>query len=268
VLINYLSLVVQIDLYLFLVLTFRKRNIMKKTLLATGILCFTSLSVFAQSMSIKEMGTSTDVSGTTHVASATSSTMLIIDFDVYNEGAMTDNFIITRRILSQPTGWENEVCWGAAGAGSCYPNNPNATWSTPQAISLAPGIYGSLTLHIIPNQGFNNYALYRYYTGTVASPKMDSIDVVVNQSLSIKELKRDVSLTVSPNPASDNVLIKVNNFEKGNLKIVDVLGNVVKTENFYGSKSVDVSDFRNGVYFILITGDGVNSINRKLVVKH
>jgi len=241
---------------------------MKKTLLAIGILCSTSLSVLAQSMSIKEMGTSSDISGTTHIGSITSSTMLILDFDVYNETSTTDNFIITRRILSQPSGWENEVCWGAAGAGQCYPNNPNNVWATPLSTVLGAGEYGSLTVHIVPNQSFNNYALYRYYCGTSTNPKMDSIDVVINQSLSIKEVKKDISLSVSPNPASDNVLIKVSNFEKGNLKIVDVLGNVVKTESFYGSKSVDVSDFRNGVYFIVISGDGVNTINRKLVVKH
>ncbi|MFA7274942.1 MAG: T9SS type A sorting domain-containing protein [Crocinitomicaceae bacterium] len=241
---------------------------MKKTLLTLGIFTFTALASFGQSMKITDLGGSTDISGTTHQENPTSSAFIAIDFEVYNENATTDDFIITRVVMAQPNGWENQVCWGSAGAGLCYPNNPAMNWSTPNAVSLAPGDYGSLTVHVIPTTNYNQYALYRYYCGTVANPKQDSIDVVVNQSLTVKEVKKDFSLSVAPNPATENVNIKVSNFEKGNLKIVDVLGNVVFAENFFGSKSVNVADFRNGVYFIIITGDGVNTINRKLVVKH
>jgi len=241
---------------------------MKKTLLSIGIICLTVLTGFTQNMSITDIGGSTDISGTTHFATAPNSTMIIVDFDVYNDNSNPGDYIITRKILSQPTGWTNEVCWGSAGAGTCFPDSPLTVWSTPNAVTIAPGDYGSLTVHILPNNAFDNYARYRYYCGTTANPTQDSIDVVVNQTLSVKEVKKDISLSVSPNPASENVNIKVSNFEKGNYKIVDVLGNVVASESFNGSKSVDVSEFRNGVYFIVINGDGVKSINRKLVVKH
>jgi hypothetical protein len=241
---------------------------MKKTLLTLGVFTFTALACFSQNMKITDLGGSTDISGTTHLVTATSSTQIVIDFDVYNENATTDDYIITRVNLTQPNGWQNEVCWGTAGAGLCYPNNTSQVWVTPAAVSLAPGEYGSLSIHVIPTSNYNQYAFYRYYCGTAADAKQDSIDVVVNQSLTIKELKKDISLSVSPNPASENVFIKVSNFEKGNFKIIDVLGNVVASESFNGSKSVDVSGFRNGVYFIVISEDRGKSINRKLVVKH
>ncbi|MGJ8661168.1 MAG: hypothetical protein ACSHXL_03955, partial [Bacteroidota bacterium] len=174
---------------------------MKKTLLTLGVLLLASTAALAQSMSVKELGTSNDISGTVFTSSITSNNLLVIDFDVYNEGSTADDFIITRKIMSQPSGWENEVCWGSAGAGLCYPNNTNSTWTTPGSTNLAPGEYGSLTVHVIPNQAYNDYALYRYYTGTAANPKLDSIDVVVNQALTVKEIKKDISLSVSPNPA-------------------------------------------------------------------
>ncbi len=241
---------------------------MKKTLLTLGIAFLAGTVALAQSISVKEIGTSTDISGTTVLLSATSSSMLVADYDVFNESSTSDNFIVTRRIMSQPATWENEVCWGDAGFGQCYPNNASNVWVTPSSVNLAQGQYGSFTLHINPFSAFNDYAWYRYYFGTAANPTMDSLDVVVNQALTVKEIKKDISMSVSPNPSSEYVNIKVSNFEKGNMKIVDVLGNVVKSESFNGFKSVDVSEFRNGVYFIVITGDGVNTINRKLVVKH
>ena len=241
---------------------------MKKTLLTLGIFSIASLSAFAQTMKITDMGATTDISGTVKVEVANSSNEIVLDFDVYNESTTTDNFIITRANLNQPSGWENQVCWGLGSAGLCFPNDPAPIWNTPNSVTLSQGEFGTLNFHIIPSSNFNQYAVYRLYCGTSANPKQDSIDVVINQSLTVKEVKKDFALSVSPNPATENVNIKVSNLEKGTMKIVDVLGNVVLTENFTGSKSVNVADFRNGVYFIIITGEGINTINRKLVVKH
>jgi hypothetical protein len=246
----------------------KKLRIMKKTLLTLGIFIFAGLAAIGQTMKITDMGASTDISGTIKTELATSSTEIVVDFDVYNESTAPDNFIITRVNLTQPSGWENQVCWGLGNAGLCFPNDPATVWNTPNSVTLSQGEHGTLNFHIIPSSNFNQYAVYRLYCGTSANPKQDSVDVVINQSLTVKEVKKDISLSVSPNPATENVNIKVSNFDKGNMKIVDVLGNVVLTENFTGSKSVNVADFRNGVYFIIITGDGVNTINRKLVVKH
>jgi hypothetical protein len=52
------------------------------------------------------------------------------------------------------------------------------------------------------------------------------------------------------------------------MRIVDVLGNVVSKETITGTKKIDLSNFRNGVYFITIETSNGKTINRKLIVKH
>ncbi len=244
---------------------------MKKTLLT---FCFAALSgalVYAQGIEIALHTTTTDISGTVHSETATTSNAVEVSFDVFNTGATTENYIITRIILNQPTGWSNYFCWGHSTdplGGTCYPPNAGTTYVSGDPITIAPTEHGVLKCYVTPPSASAAPGVYRYYVGTSTTPKMDSIDFSVNSVLAVKEIKKDINLSVSPNPATDNVSIQVSNFESGTLKIVDVLGNVVLNSNFNGSKILNVSDFKNGVYFIMISGDGMTAINRKLVVRH
>jgi hypothetical protein len=57
--------------------------------------------------------------------------------------------------------------------------------------------------------------------------------------------------------------------ETASVRIVDVLGNVLlKESTINGSKRLDVSNFRNGVYFVIVESHGTKSITRKVIVKH
>jgi hypothetical protein len=60
----------------------------------------------------------------------------------------------------------------------------------------------------------------------------------------------------------------LNNADNGTIRIVDVLGNVVTKESITGTKKIDLSNYRNGVYFITIETSNGKTINRKLIVKH
>lgn len=243
---------------------------MKKTLLTICLSATLGFVSQAQNVEIALHGTTSDISGSVHNETAYSETEVYVKFDVKNAGTTTENFIITRIILNQPTGWSNYFCWGHstdATGGTCYPPSALPTYISGNAVTLAPSELGTLQCYATPGPT-GTPGTYRYYIGTTSNPKMDSIDYNLASALSVKEVKKDFSLSVAPNPASENVSIKVSNFEKGTLKIVDVLGNVVMTESFNGSKSVNVADFKNGVYFIIIAGDGMNTINRKLVVRH
>ncbi len=243
---------------------------MKKTLLTIGLITLTGLFSFGQNVEIALHGTSPDISGSVHNEVASSEASVYVKFDVKNTGSTTEDFIITRIVLNQPAGWSNYFCWGHstdATGGTCYPPSALPTYISGNAITMAPNELGTLQCYATPGPT-GTPGTYRYYIGTVSSPKMDSIDYNLASVLSLKEAKKDISLSVSPNPASENVSIKVSNFEKGSLKIVDVLGNVVMNENYTGSKIINVEDFKNGVYFIIISGEGMNTINRKLVVRH
>jgi hypothetical protein len=244
---------------------------MKKTLLTICLTAFSALLSNAQNLEIALDGTTTDISGTTHTETVTTADEKHINFLVTNTGTTTQDFIVTRVILNQPSGWNNYFCWGHSTdpfGGTCYPVNGDPVFVTTNSPTIAPTEQGKLQVYIQPYAPSGTAAHYRYYIGTTATPKMDSVDISLSSVLAVKDIKKDVSLSVSPNPASEIVNIKVSNLDKGSFKIVDVLGNVVAADSFTGYKTVDVSGFRNGVYFVVISEDGMKSINRKLVVKH
>lgn len=244
---------------------------MKKTLLT---ICLTALTAFvsnAQNLEIALEGTTADISGTTHAVTVSTADEEHVNFLIKNTGSSTQNLIITRVILNQPSGWNNYFCWGHSTdpfGGTCFPVNADPIYVSSNSPAIGSNESGKLSVYIQPLTPSATAALYRYYVGTTADPKMDSVDVSLSSVLAVKEIKKDITLSVSPNPATEKVTIKVNNFDKGSLKIVDVLGNVVLNENFEGTKYLNVEDFKNGVYFIMISGDGISTINRKLVVRH
>ena len=66
-----------------------------------------------------------------------------------------------------------------------------------------------------------------------------------------------------------NVKIALDGIDNSSVKIVDVLGNVVYNESINnGTKNIDVSNFKNGVYFVLVEASGIKSFNRKLIIRH
>ena len=63
-------------------------------------------------------------------------------------------------------------------------------------------------------------------------------------------------------------VISSNEVDNSNVKIVDVLGNVVYTETISATKKIDLSDFKNGIYFITIETSDSKISNRKLIIRH
>jgi hypothetical protein len=60
----------------------------------------------------------------------------------------------------------------------------------------------------------------------------------------------------------------LNNTEKGLVRVIDLLGNVIYSESIFTSSKINTSDFKNGVYFVTIESEGVKLSSRKLVVRH
>ena len=56
--------------------------------------------------------------------------------------------------------------------------------------------------------------------------------------------------------------------QDANMKMVDVLGNLVIQKNISSSENIDISSFRSGVYIISFDVPGMKSIMRKVIVKH
>lgn len=77
------------------------------------------------------------------------------------------------------------------------------------------------------------------------------------------------SVNISPNPATSQISISANTALDFQVKMVDVLGNLILSESFTdGSGKLDITKYRNGIYFIKIEADGVRTITRKLIIRH
>lgn len=239
---------------------------MKKLLLS--FLSVTVLFGASAQVSITVDGSTTDISGTIYDHELTSSVTdeHIVDFIVHNETGSDQPWKITRVNLLNPAGWEEYVCWGLNGAfGNCYLHDPASPWSSNSESILADSS-GRLSTYITCSTA--GVGLYRYYVSTDGINFIDSVDLRINNVLSVEE-KAELTVSVAPNPATDNIIVTANGVTPASVKVVDVLGNIVLNETvFSNKKNIDVTRFRNGVYFVIIEADGVKPITRKVIVRH
>jgi len=257
---------------------------MKKNLLSLiAIVSLTLSSAIAQDgIEIRLDGVGADISSGVHSINlyATSPDLVggvyEVHFDVTNTTGSDQQWKITRKKMSVPATWIDQVCWPP----QCYPTSGDV-YMTPNTVgNPAPIIVNGtstttnaalaeLKPRITPDPAAASSALYRYYITSVAGVYLDSIDLSINYVLAVTPLKQTTSLTISPNPADDNVKIALDGIENSSVKIVDVLGNVVYNESINnGTKNIDVSNFKNGVYFVLVEASGIKSFNRKLIIRH
>jgi hypothetical protein len=227
---------------------------------------------------IYQDGTTTDVSSGNGVINmvAPSYSQFDVLIDVENNTGSTQTWRIARKRLDVPTGWTDGLCWGHCTdpfGGTCYSSTQmsNNYWVSPGTqtvlFDILDGECGKLKPQINPENEVSGTAHYRYYLTTNGSVYGDSVDVVVDWTAAIKQIEA-ATISIQPNPASDYVNITLNNTEQASMKIVDVLGNVVMKETISGTRKIDVADFKNGVYFIMIETTSGKSISRKLIVRH
>lgn len=258
---------------------------MKKILLGLSAIIALSISgVHAQDgIEIHLDGAGPDISGGTHSVNLYGSSpdlsggMYVVHFIVTNNTGSDKQWRITRQKMSVPSTWVDQICWPPL----CY-NTSGDTYMTPNSGSYpAPIIVdGTSTTtnsevaeikpQITPDQSSAGYAHYRYYiTDVTTGEYMDSVDLELNYVLGVQTLKQTPIVNVSPNPANENVNISLGTIENSSIRILDVLGKTIYTENnANGTKSIDVSNFKNGVYFVMIEVPGMKTITRKLIVKH
>ena len=259
---------------------------MKKLILSfTAICALTITSVQAQSgVEIHLDGVGADLAGTTHNVNLTptspelgGSNTLEVHFLVTNNTGADAQWRITRKKISVPTTWVDQLCWPP----QCYPTNGDIYITPNTGGNPAPTIVDGTDMtttnaeaemkpRIQIDFGSATSALYRYYvTDASTGAYLDSIDLSINFSLAVAPIKQNPTISLSPNPATDNVTVQLGSAETGSVRIVDALGNVVYNEQIAnGTKSIDVSNFKNGVYFVIIDPSDAKPVNRKLIIRH
>lgn len=234
-------------------------------------------------ITIQYNGNGPDISGGTHSIDIYPSSpdfvtgILSVHFLVTNLSGSDQQWIITRKEINVPATWSDQLSWPPM----CY-SAADIEYTTPQSESNpAPiiingsslttnGLDAELNPRINPDQSAAGFAHYRYYIVEASSGnQLDSVDLTINFVLGINSIKQTPVLNISPNPADAYLNISLGSVENAVVRIVDVLGNAVYNETISnGTKNIDVSNFKNGVYFVLVESPGIKSINRKLIIRH
>ena len=88
-------------------------------------------------------------------------------------------------------------------------------------------------------------------------------------TLSVTDIPVQVDFNLYPNPATDNITIKLNDYPNNNqtIRVIDITGKLLMMEKITSHSTVlDVSQFKKGVYFVTLFSDKGQK-TRKLVVQ-
>lgn len=218
-------------------------------------------------------GGPTDVSGTTIQISPAGPGTIVSDFHVINNTGISKNWTIQRVRINEQASWSDYLCWGHDTdpfGGTCYAASAMdyTSWTTPASVTVGDGEGGILQSDITPDAMAPATSTYRYYIMDGGTAE-DSVDVEVSFSASAPKITPQLSVSVVPNPASESFTVNTSSLDNATVKIMDVLGNVVLKETvLVESKKIDVSNFKNGIYFVIVEAPGAKTVSRKVVVRH
>jgi hypothetical protein len=176
---------------------------------------------------------------------------------------------VKRVIDSIVPGVRNDFCWIL-----CYPENTNIS---PDPLNVdANGSTNSFYTHYRPrmNYGTSNYTFIFFDNDNPS----DSVFVkfsFTSGTLGIgnKNNSKPTGLSFYPNPSNDvlNVAINPSSNSMKEIKITNILGTVVRTQNLgklENSVAIKTEDLEDGVYFVSVVSNGKIENTKRLVVKH
>jgi len=239
---------------------------MKKTLLAI-FAGFAFSGAVAQSTTIQPQGAPATVYG------GYTDPLLEAGFPVVNTGTQPISVKVSRKIISEVSGTENNICWGVA----CYP--PFISVS-PDPETIAAGASNSSFKGDYAPKGMPGITTIRFsfFRATGAT---DSVHVTVRFDASAavlgtrKDLNSGISISApQPNPANEMTSIAFSlpaNSRNNKLRIFNAIGGLVKEVAItqkQGTAIITTSNLANGVYFYTLQVDGRSIETKKLIVRH
>ena len=116
------------------------------------------------------------------------------------------------------------------------------------------------------NSGISKYR----YVFFLESDSDDStyVDIVYKHNIvSVKEIQK-INVSISPNPAQDNIKVSTLASGKYSIQIIDVLGKTQYYNTLSGQHSIDISTLKKGIYFVKVSDKlGKQSSTQKLIVE-
>ena len=88
-------------------------------------------------------------------------------------------------------------------------------------------------------------------------------------NVGLSQIDNSPDITIAPNPFTSQTTIFFTDEQKNcTIQIVDLLGNEIKKVNFTGNQYIiEKGEMNAGIYFLIITDENKNSINRKIILE-
>lgn len=129
------------------------------------------------------------------------------------------------------------------------------------------------TVHWDDNYRGNAYISYRLSNECGESDRSETLTVRVTNSTSVDETNGNSTLEVYPNPASERIVIKINELQSNQIviRIIDPLGRTVLTtqKNVEGTtlnETLNTTALRNGLYDVQVI-DASHIHSRRVIIK-
>lgn len=206
------------------------------------------------------------------------------DLDIRNNSSKSYNFKVRKIIAAGDTvtGTETYFCDNVCYPAGTYvsPNkktvNANSTFSTFSHHYKPNGLAGtSIVKYEFFNADNSSEKVYVVFkTTALATPTTNTTTYVVNLDFpsSIKENENNRTISVSPNPADSKIFVSLNEntLAKSNIKIYDLLGNLVAEKESNGNDKIeiDTESFSNGIYYLKLEQENKIVSTKKIIVSH
>tara|TARA_B100001250_G_C19737392_1_gene761422 strand:- start:604 stop:1377 length:774 start_codon:yes stop_codon:yes gene_type:complete len=256
-----------------------KFNLTNKWLLFVVCL-FVIGSISSQNnLNIQIGGDTNSYSGATYQMVAPSKQDFYLNIEAHNIST-SESFLlhVTCIELNTLNGWADGFCWGPSDdplSGQCYSSGQvdSSFWTSPHSMLIDTNKYGALKLDLYPDTNFFGQSHYRYLFGVMENGSLnqiDSIDILIDYFANTSDFNNSANaISVFPNPATNYFSIVNDYNESYKITICDVMGNQISSNTIIdNNKNIDVSSYKNGLYFIrAILSDGT-LINKRLTIKH
>lgn len=233
----------------------------------------------AQLMLVDPDRTDTDLSNTTiNVSGVPADNDLSFPLSVINNSSQTYSIKCRRTEVDVLAGTTNTTCWVLCppdvNAGD-YPVMVIGQNGFELEQNMAPGDTATGFLAHYGPHNIDGCSLFKYEFFDAADPNTALATVfgrfthnVSTSCTASLEEENSIDLNLYPNPVNDVVTIEVDK-NYVDIQVVDLLGKTVLSQsNIRENNKVNVSELKNGVYFISVLKNGMILKTEKLVVKH
>ena len=204
-----------------------------------------------------------------------------VQWDVVNETDSPLNLMVTRSLLSTVTpfnypyvdgaeGSYERFCWGA----SCFNYGTDASPENPAfLVGLNPGdTTSSFVSDFYPNGVLGNSTM-RYCFHEVGAPisgVCKAITFVVEGTVAVTEAPTPTVVSISPNPASNEVTVSFTEAAGGELEFRNLVGQVHRTDRIAAGglqQTFSLEGMASGIWLVSYKVDGVAVSTKRLVIR-